>query len=471
LRRVLVYVFFPSTFNAMFRAARLIADSGRYQPILYFGFQPPSPSQLAACREAGFRCLAPSGEEAQPATPGPEPIGELAETLASWREKLPAITRELAELPFEIVRAGRQLARLLRSVRRADALLRRERIDGVLLPGESVDYGTPALVEAAHRLGVRCVVVPYCFASPDDQAVDLGRDWRFGAERWINRLLVRSHPRWRYVHQGRPLVRLPAAEAFPMEWLGLAPAEPWVLHSGHADCLLVENQYTRDLYERTGIPGERLIETGALSDDVAGRALADAPALRERIATELGLPPGRSTILFSLYDFSYLLGRHRLADFPDNAALNGFWLESLRAVPGWNVIVSPHPFARDEQLRDVESASVRISRRPIEELIAVCDLYVVCASATTRTAVACGKPVIDHDVFAFRYGHWAEAAGVLVVESKEDFLAALRRATGDSEYLASLAAAQRKLAPRYGRMDGRAGVRTLGAIDACLGGS
>jgi hypothetical protein len=475
VRRVLFYVFYPSTFNVMFRAARLLADTGRYQPILFFDLQAPSPAQLAACRDAGFRCLSPSGEEVQAAAddagaPGTRRQDRIAQALATFRQALPGVARELLELPFEVLRAGRQLAHLRKRIQLEQALLEREQIACVVLPGESVGYGTPMMVEAARRLGARCVVIPYAFATPADLAVDLGRDWLFGAERWANRLLVRRHPRWAYVHQGKPLVRLPASQAFPMEWLGLAPPQPWVLHSGHADSVLVENEYTRDLYLRTGIPAERLLETGSLSDDLAGRALADAPALRERVTAEAGLPPGRPTIVFSIYDWDYLIARYRPKDFPNTEALNRFWLESLRALEGWNVIVSPHPFVREEQLRDVESPSVRISRRPIEELIAICDLYVVCASATTRTAVACGKPVIDHDVFAFRYGHWSEAAGVVVVESKSDFAAALRRATSDPAYLASLAEEQRKLAPRFGRMDGRAGQRTLGAIDALMGG-
>jgi hypothetical protein len=475
MKRVLVYVFYPSTFNVMLRGARLLSESGRYEPIIFFDQIAPTAAQLASCRALGIRCLSPSGEPIESVAEAAAPAwqagaislaGRVRRVLGPLKDALPKVGRELVELPLEGARLVRHFRLLRGQLAFARALIARERIDALLLPGESVGYGTPALVAAARELHLPSVVIPFCFASPSDLAVDLHRDWSLDLARWGNRLLGRLYPQWRFDYEGKSLVRLAASHALPMEWLGLAPPQPWVLHSGRADRVCVENSYTLDVYLRTGLPRERLVETGALSDDVAGRALGDARARREALYAELGLPAGRPMVLFSLYDFSYLFTRVQPGEFTSNAELNRFWLDSLQAIPGWNLVVSPHPFTPPEQLQGVTAA---ISRRPIEELIALCDLYVVCASATTRTAVACGKPVIDHDVFAFRYGHWREAPGVLVVEKRADFLAALERATGDAAYYETLAAAQQRLAARFGRMDGRAGERTLGVIDNLLG--
>jgi hypothetical protein len=65
-------------------------------------------------------------------------------------------------------------------------------------------------------------------------------------------------------------------------------------------------------------------------------------------------------------------------------------------------------------------------RGPTEELVPLADVFVASISATIRWALALGIPVINYDCYRYRYGDYAGASGMVLVEDEAAFAAALR---------------------------------------------
>ena len=116
-------------------------------------------------------------------------------------------------------------------------------------------------------------------------------------------------------------------------------------------------------------------------------------------------------------------------------------------------------------MRHIETANVRIAARRTSELVPLCDLYVASVSSTIRWAIACGKPVINYDVYRYRYTDFLNLDGVLVIEEQSEFREIVRRLDNEPDELAQLRERQEAVAPRWGFLDGRCSDRILQLLE------
>ena len=103
------------------------------------------------------------------------------------------------------------------------------------------------------------------------------------------------------------------------------------------------------------------------------------------------------------------------------------------------------------------------------ELVPLCDFFVASISSTIRWAIACGKPVLNYDVYRYRYvDDFGKVGGVLTVEEQGDFLAALNRLAEDKDYLREMSAKQRALSERWSYLDGKCCARMVALVRELL---
>ena len=464
--RVLIYSLMPTQWKTMHQVARVLKAAPGYEPVVFFdrnAGNAPFERDLRACLADGIEALdehGPIGEgrvgqsAAMPARPRAIAIRALHAVLG----RTPAWYRVVEPL----VAFPEHLAHYRERIAFVRGLCRRERIDVLVLPGDSVSYDTPAWIKAAHDLGIPSVIVPFSTNTPDGVAADLRLSREYDATRWLNRPVARLAPKW--LHAG--LVRVPAGQIAAMHALGLDPPQPWVLHSGAADAIVAESEHVRDQLAAQGLPADRIAVTGALGDDVLAGQLAHADERREALYRELGLPAGRPMILGSICDYRrYFELAGPQEGFASSADLIEAWVATMAEAGGHNVVLSLHPWLAPEDWRHLERPGVRIARRPIEELVPLCRFFVVSVSVTVRLAIVCGKPVVDHDVLHFRIRDYADAGGVSVVETREQLRGAVFRLARDHAAYDEAARAQAASAPLYGRLDGRSGERLIALID------
>jgi hypothetical protein len=303
-------------------------------------------------------------------------------------------------------------------------------------------------IDAANVLGIPSAIIPFTIADSVEPAESHRPDPLFHvSSNKYNELAAQRFPEWTITHRGIDLIRRPGISILAAEWLGLAPPDPWILNSSHANAVAVESEAMMQHYQRLGVSPDRLRKTGSLSDDIlhANRARGD----------------GRPTILCA-FPPNQLSVRPGL-EFTEYRALVGFWLGALKQT-GWHVIVRPHPALPAVDLEILRSHGVEMSTSHTAALIPQCDLFVACVSSTIRWALAMGKPVLNYDVFRYAYRDFDDVPAVLTVDTKVSFADALERLTSGG--LDQLTAAAQRDANRWGEIDGRSGERILQLLDS-----
>lgn len=336
----------------------------------------------------------------------------------------------------------------------------------LVLGGDMVGYDTALFIKLAHERGVPSLIVPSTMSNGLEQAEVYFGDPDYRVSGWVGRLVAALFPKWVMTHKGARLFRCPPGRILAMELAGLAPPKPWIFNSGSADAIAMESQAMIDYYAEAGMKDRRMVLTGSLSDDAMGARLASAQSQRERLCGELGFDPSRPLILTALPpDFLYVNGGRPQCDFQDYNDLVAFWIGSFAQLKDCNCVVALHPSVDAAAMRRIECGNVRIGSWKTADMVPACDIYVASISSTIRWAIACGKPVLNYDVYRYRYTDFLNVPGVLATEEQSEFRAMLQRLVDDPGYRRSLAELQGTVASHWGLLDGGAGERMLALVE------
>lgn len=439
--RVLIPVHSGTWFIELQRVARMCRRSMRYEPVLLFLTPYPHRGRdIETCRAEGITCM---DESAGPA-PGGRP--RLAALMERWG--LDAL-RELKERTAFAAAAIASVRPVL-----------------LVLAGDNPGYDTACFIRAAHDAGLRVVLVPSTMSNGLEEAEVYSKNPRYLVQGAVNRAAAALFPKWAREHNGKHVLRVPGDRVFAMELLGLAPPRPWTFNSGFADAIAVESDAMRAYYAEGGLQEQQLVETGSLANDALREALAAREERRRALCGELDLPPERPMLLAALPpDFLYLEGGRPECDFNRYDGLVQFWNGAIASMRRYNRVVCLHPSVSYDEFRHLETAGVRIARRPTAELIPLCDLYVASVSSTIRWAIACGVPVVNYDVYRYRYTDYLGVEGVLRTEEQAEFAVLLARFDAEPGFHESVRALQSAAAPHWGRLDGGTGARMLALFD------
>ena len=257
-------------------------------------------------------------------------------------------------------------------------------------------------------------------------------------------------------YKGRRFLRTSYAKIIAVEQLNLTPPNPWLLNSGYADAIAVESDAMQDYYKAAGIPAGQLVTTGSMTDDVMTKVAAEAAQRRQALADRLGLQAERPLLLCALPPDQNTYDRPG-CEFENFDDLVGFWGDCLAEVKDWNVVVRPHPKTASERVDLLRRRGLAVSYDDTASLVPLCDLYVASVSATIRWAIACGKPVINYDVYQYGYEDYRGVKGVQLVNLRTEFREALCGITGNATRRAELVEFQRRDSGRWGLLDGSSG--------------
>lgn len=336
--------------------------------------------------------------------------------------------------------------------------------DLLVLFEDHAEYATGIWINMADRMSVPSVILPYTIADQLEPAEAYDRNENYWPGNGIyNRLAEIAFPHWLYKHRERWLLRRPGVRLMAAEALATAPPTPWILNSSRASAIAVESKAMREHYIAHKIPEAQLVTTGSVTDDLMHRALEQKDELRR----SLQLDPGKPVLLCSLPPNQLDVPRPE-CQFSDFRGIVDFWLNELKQMEGWQIVVKLHPTMRPEDVDYVRAFDIRISDLETTSLIPLCDLYNPSVSSTIRWALACGKPVLNYDVFVYRYREFVSEPAVLTVFDRDAFSNGLRRLAQDSESLRDLTDKATVAAARWGMNDGRSMERILGLFDQLI---
>jgi hypothetical protein len=330
-----------------------------------------------------------------------------------------------------------------------------------VLSEDNIELDTAIWIAVARRLKIRSMIVPYTISNVAEFAESYVHHPLFQVEAsFANRLAAHMFPSWVLHYKERRLLRMPYGKVFAAEMLGLVPPNPWLLNSGFVDAIASESAAMSDYYVAAGIPAEQLVITGSLADDVLAEVSNNLSCRRRALLDQLGFPHDRPMLLCALPPDQNTFDRPgcEFADFDD---LIGWWGDSLASVNGWNVIVRPHPKTPPGRVAALSRHGINVCSEDTAALVPLCDLYIASVSATIRWAIACGKPVINFDLYQYGYKDYEGVEGISFVNTKDDFRNTLKLMTTDDVCRIAMAARQLQHAARWGCLDGRSGERML----------
>ena len=459
---LLIPVHSGTWFIELQRVARACRSSRRYDPVLLFTVDYPHRARdVAACVTEGIACLDEYGA-AMDGSGGPSArSSRQVRARAAWRRFWAPLAR-LA--PLRILDSVLEIGRRLRFARRAI-----EAVEPALLvlAGDNVGYDTACFIRAARDAGLHTVLVPSTMSNGLEEAEVYSKSPRHLVRGGLNSLAAALHPRWARRHKGVTVLRVPGERVLALEWYSLAPPHPWSFNSGFAEAIAVESPAMRRYYLDGGLPADPLVDTGSLANDELALALKDRDSRRGALCQELGLSPARPILLCALPpDFLYLDGGRPECDFRRYDDLVASWMSAIASVEGFNRVVCLHPSMAVSNWRQLEDRyGVRIATQPTVALIPLSDLYVASVSSTIRWAIACAVPVVNYDVYRYRYTDFRDVPGVLSVEEHGAFRDALRRFDTEPGFREAMRARIGQASEDWGRLDGGAALRLLDLFD------
>jgi hypothetical protein len=444
--------------DELIRLAKLLLAHG-IQPAFHFTFSHWTVDRdIERCRAEGIAVIPDEPLDPSAAFPQLTWLREFLEKRPSW-----PLQPFLSDLLSETISLRLSLMRATRFFARTGAQL-------LILSVDLVGYDSAAYVKGAHRRGMKALIVSNIMSNGLDVAEFYYRDARFQVEGAFRRIITALIPGWALSYRGRRLMRLQPHRIVAMEMLRLAPPNPWLFNGSCADVITMESPVMADYMAAAGMARSQMRVVGSTADDVLAEVLGDRERRREELYRSLGLPADRPMILTALPpDFLYVKGGRPECDFDEYETLVTFWMKSLCAVEGYNVVISMHPSAKADEMRELERHGARISKLTTPELVPLCDIFVAAISSTIRWAIACGIPVVNYDVYRYRYSDdFSRVEGVLTVEEQRDFLAALRRLAHDEGYYHEMQARQCAAARQWGFVDGKCGARLLALVQELL---
>jgi hypothetical protein len=369
------------------------------------------------------------------------------------------------------VKLFRLVSRLLLAARGVNNFLTAVQPDLIVLPEDNVETLSTIFVAKGRSLNIPSMVIPFTIPNPLEPARYYFDNPLYQSRGPFARRLVDKHPKWRFHHEGRDLLRQPAIKALCQEFLGLSSPAPWILNRGYTVSIALDSDAQRDLYVKLGFPVEQLKVIGDMNGAMFHRVRNDKRRFVEEICSKYGWQSDRPLILCGFPPDQYQGTDTSRFEFPDYDALVEAWMESFRMLSTRaNILIRPHPRIPLERLSGFEGPNVKISLQPTAELIPLCDLYVASISATIRWAIACGIPVINYDTFRYRYADYEAATGVIGVEDVAEFRSLMTRFVDDERFAADLKERQRGVMNYWGQLDDGTGRRLSALVlDAVAG--
>ncbi|WED41890.1 hypothetical protein [Legionella cardiaca] len=348
-------------------------------------------------------------------------------------------------------------------------LLLKHNIKLMVFPEHNLFYFTQIFVYFGRKYNIPSIIVPFTIANTLEWAEAFYDDPSRSLEQVYNRICADAFPHWVHVYKGRPLI-LPVEIVLLHEMLKITPKNPWLLNSGDIDFLALESDAMKDYYVTAGIEEKHLRATGALCNDDLYFRLQQAEIHRKALYESLNFTSDKPMILCALPP-DQCASRKKFIEFEDFEETVRFVISELsKYSEQYNIVINLHPRIKPSSVDYINEYPVKIFYGDIAEVIPLSAIYMAVSSATIRMAITCGIPVINYDLYRYRYDDYANLDGVLTLFDKKEFILTLEKLTKQNNFYEKIKSAQIEKSGLWGKLDGQAGKNLLSEINLLYAG-
>lgn len=317
--------------------------------------------------------------------------------------------------------------------------------------------GNGAMIKAARDLGIPVLDIPYGFGTSRDFHDYLQEKDAAGqlhrAQGFVGWAVRTFAAKWLREGWSGNVLLYPADYILVRELLDLSLDLPWVVHGGQADILTAESDRMLSHYRAEGIREAKLKLTGTVYCDAMADVLAAFPELKAAYDTSKKIKPDRTSLLLSLPP-DYHETRPGKNEFQTYQELIGNVIGMVNSRPDIDCTVSLHPGMLPQHRSFIESMGVDISDEWILTLIPKHDILFTAFSSTIRWAIACGKPVVNYNMYDYSCRDYADVDDVYTTtkfsEAKDRVFS-----LADDKIFEEACFRQKKAGQEWGIMDGK----------------
>lgn len=335
----------------------------------------------------------------------------------------------------------------------------------LILGGDNIGHNTDIFIKVFHQFRIRSIILPGWMASPLEafQANKYNLDVQVQGN-VFNKLCAKLNKKLVYEYDGQSIIRWPIYEYFVRLLFGLIPPEPWLLHSGYSDLILVESNAMKEYMMEEGLNSIPIEITGSMHHDIMNKILLKKENFVNKIFENYNFDKEKKLCLVSLPpNMLYGSGRPECEFEEFNDLVNAF-LSAITQLQSYNVIISLHPSISQGDINSVlQINNLIVSYQNITDLIPLCDIFVASISSTIQWAISCSKPVINYDVYKYKYTDYNDVKGVVYVDNQFDYIQILKKFQNE-EYYNKVCYLQSLEALDWGKLDGNCVDRIMRVI-------
>lgn len=341
-------------------------------------------------------------------------------------------------------------------------LLKRKSFAAIVIVDEPATIQLFLTERIAAKMGIPTVVIPYSIANECEPLEAYKDNPRYIVSKRMAPYIKRLFPRWCRVYDDNLLIRLPIESIIIWKLFNLQDDNPWMYCTGYSRVVVANSEFHKQYLQNSGVSSDKIINLGTLSDDVLANLFLKRKAGKDRTdgghekpLLLCGLPPdqSRKTVYGSYTDF-----------------LTG-WADCLLKAEkaGWEVLIRPHPAVTDDAVSMLTEKGLSVSFEDTASLIPIADIYLTSISSTIRWALACGVPVINHDIYMYNYSDFEAASGIFTTTDPVEMQVKFERLIYNLDELGHVQRAQSEEKEFWGNLDGKNGDRLLLFLDSIDG--
>lgn len=327
------------------------------------------------------------------------------------------------------------------------------------------------VLNAAKRMGIPIVDVPYGNATRQDFDIDIERKVSEGnsikPEGLKGWLLRKIAPQWLKTGKHAGQLMFPQSFILKQELLGISIRDPWIVHGGASDRLCAENALALQQYLEEGVPPEKIALTGSPYSDRMLEGLAEDSPASSAFLKSAYIVSGRPRILVSWPPsyHSIFPGKNEFLTYEEMTVNILAFINTLKDC---DVTVSVHPAADAKVHELLNGVGITTSVDDVIKLLPCNDIFITYFSSSIRWALGAGKVVLNYDAYRIGLDNYSTAPGFWTTAESAELKAKLAELVTNEAEFARLAGAQAADAPNWGFLDGKCNERILAEIDQLM---
>ncbi|MDB5810206.1 MAG: hypothetical protein JWN94_2328 [Betaproteobacteria bacterium] len=456
----------PAHFPELYRTALALHRRKKFRPLIVFTGDAGYASEISQCTSAGLEYVVSRGVyeaklsvEQTAIKPDGEVTGSANEA-SGWRQRikrLPLIGSLIIALRSlylrcavtrtAFIRLPWQIRRLYAFDEDAKNILRTTEPDAIVLPHVDLGGVLGCIAVESKRQKIPVIVIPYTWIFRDEIMKVLIGKAEYHTSGLINRWMSKKYPHWVF----RDYFFLPPVKIAALEMSDLSTPNPWMADS-IADMIALDSEVMLRSYLGDGVSAEKCRITGSAAQDIL--APAASPAARAKTAAAFDVnPPFALSFLPPDQTPNQMAG----FEFASYWEMLVCWIETATAHKSMRAVFSLHP--RMKSLTAALAArfpQIEIFDGDACELIPHAKFCVGQFGGMMRYAMACAKPVLYYDVFAYDIGinEFTTMPSMVTVRNRAEFERTYARFADDALYVSSLEKSAVQHASKWGILDG-----------------